>query len=696
MKTFHHLLLTCLALAGLALTGCSSGPSPRSIRVLYLSGQSDWQNGEISGSLKVFATDEEFQESVDDRANAWAALLRTYFDSVTVMSAADWRPELSAGYDVTVFDGLTPVIEESRTERDANGRVLEHIPARYLPDDFAGAAITIGSLGNTLLRRNGIKNDWYCLCLDAQAHSMDLGHPIFNQPFPTAITQTLQPTPEDALHYAYFQDWAVPDSVMMWAVNTQGYMTTEGFNAGMVSRPWGYCDSPDCEVMSSGVCAKTIDAVAIGRHANFLHWGFAGSPLYMTEEAKVVFANAVVYIARFGGQTAIARKHNDRIATRDYLKELKWCVSREYYAQRLETDSLFYANLQEAYASALSKVARGQADSLTASEQYVYQAGGVQVPPRKTYAEYLKQFLSRRGDNLFERFGTDEAAYIAYFNDNEPYLYGGKGMYQMTLDDDCKAWGIANNDIRLLDKAISCLERGEETERAWRVLDRYTLCEFTEPAQWRTWYKKYRSKLFFTESGGWYFLVNDAGAPGNDYSAPTRRQAARLAAEAARADKAAETAAQAGQGAGGAGSSAARPGAVATGGQLVGDPDPQNPVLVSASLQRKDGDQAELRVRLRIFPGFHVYHTVADSDPYSPLKVDVALPEGGQAAKATFPVAVAFGSKGTTVYEDEAEVVQPLTLPTGPQTVVVKVSGQACDSQVCMPPFEEEISLSLQ
>ena len=128
----------------------------------------------------------------------------------------------------------------------------------------------------------------------------------------------------------------------------------------------------------------------------------------------------------------------------------------------------------------------------------------------------------------------------------------------------------------------------------------------------------------------------------------------------------------------------------------MGDPDPQNPVMVSATLQRQGGSKAELRVRLRMYPGFHVYHKVADSDPYSPLKVDLALPRGSQAEEAVYPVAVAFGSKGTMVYEDEAEIVQSLTLPTGPQTVVVSVSGQACDSQVCMPPFEEEISLSLQ
>ena len=36
----------------------------------------------------------------------------------------------------------------------------------------------------------------------------------------------------------------------------------------------------------------------------------------MTDEARDVFANAVVYIAGFAGQTPVARKYNDRINTR--------------------------------------------------------------------------------------------------------------------------------------------------------------------------------------------------------------------------------------------------------------------------------------------------------------------------------------------------------------------------------------------
>lgn len=163
----------------------------------------------------------------------------------------------------------------------------------------------------------------------------------FKGPFKTKITLTKQPTPEDAFHYAYYQDGNVPDSVMMWKVNTEGYKTNPDFNIGMVSRPWGYLDSPDCEFISSGVCAKTLDAVALGRHGNFLTWGFIGSPMYMTPEAKVVFANAVAYIAKFRG-TPLVRKYNENIATREILKEDKYICTKKYVQERAVMDKVFY------------------------------------------------------------------------------------------------------------------------------------------------------------------------------------------------------------------------------------------------------------------------------------------------------------------------------------------------------------------
>lgn len=115
----------------------------------------------------------------------------------------------------------------------------------------------------------------------------------------------------------------------------------------MVSRPGGFEDSPEAEIISGGVSAKTWDAVAIGRHGNFLHWGFAASSDDMTDEVRDVFANAVVYIAGFAGQTPVARKYNDRIITRHDITLRAFSATRRAYALNVETMKNHAARIED-------------------------------------------------------------------------------------------------------------------------------------------------------------------------------------------------------------------------------------------------------------------------------------------------------------------------------------------------------------
>ena len=101
----------------------------------------------------------------------------------------------------------------------------------------------------------------------------------------------------------------------------------------------------------------------------------------------------------------------------------------------------------------------------------------------------FENYLKINQNDAFKKFATDEQAYLNYYNTNQDYFYGGEGMYTMIIDEDVKSWGIPNNDIRLLEKAISMWEKGLETEKAKRILNRYTLCRFTTPKEWRDWYE---------------------------------------------------------------------------------------------------------------------------------------------------------------------------------------------------------------
>jgi hypothetical protein len=636
MKQFFKLgmLVTLLAFS------CQASVKKSNLRVLYVWGSADWAADYFQGDTA------RLEASIRERAASFETMLKEYFNAVTTVRASSYTPELSRSYDVTVMDGTPAPILPGGRETDEAGNVVRYLRPGYLPEDFDLPMLTIGELGEKLGRRIGLKTDWYCLCLDADAHHFRREHPIFNAPFPVQLTTRVKATPEHAFHYPYYADGPIPDSIPMWQVQTKGYATDQHFRIGMVARPWGFEDSPEAEYISSGVCQKTLDAVAIGRHGNFLHWGFAASPAYMTPEAHAVLANAIVYISRFAGQGVIARKYEDRIATRDYLKELKYLATRESYEARMKSDEKFYRQKEEAIPKLKERVAKGE--KLSAGDMALLSMRR----PTVTFEDYVKRYQK----NFFDLFGTDSDAYARFYDENRDYFYS-YGSYHFEIDEDVKSLGIPNNDLRLLDAAINLWETGKDAEKARRILARYTLVDFATPGEWRAWYDVNKSRLFFTESGGWLFLVNGREPGVNDYHAKEARQ--KIAAI------------------------------------LPGETDDQQPVKVAANLIAKGNGSKELVVKIKIHPGYHLYANVAGGDPYIPTTLVFELPAGyALAGDLQLPPFHPFTSNGTTIYEDEIVFRQPIR-STGPGEVKCTVKYQCCDAHICFPPAEEELLVNL-
>ena len=331
------------------------------------------------------------------------------------------------------------------------------------------------------------------------------------------MTVTNTPTPAGVYQYPYFfENNRVPNHIPMWRIQT--YEFDDNFTeydpslnlrrrVGMVSRPGGYEDSPEAEYISGGASDKSPDAVALGRHGNFFHWGFAASPDNLTEEAKPVLANAIVYISQFAGQTPIARKYNDRVVTRSFIAENKQFMSRESHNQFVQTLETHNKSMGEQKIKAEAKQARGEA--LDQTETYALSFRPQSVP---TY----EGFLQIRARRLYSMFGTDLTAYYTYYDDNYDYFYGAGN--DLEVDEDAKSLGIPNHDKRILDEAIKMLELGKDEEKGKRILARYTLVDFATPAEWRKWYNTYKDLFFFTESGGWLFLINSREPGLNDYT----------------------------------------------------------------------------------------------------------------------------------------------------------------------------------
>lgn len=618
------------------------------LRVLYVGGHSN---------LETFATDydkAENERSVKERTASFEQFLGEYFTTVKAIQGKDYNYKMSYDYDVTIMDGVPTPLKPRQDIMDGQ-RFIKRIEAQYFPEDFDRPVMTIAELGETLGRRIGLKSDWYCLCLDNYAHTMRTGHTIFKGPYKVNLKLEEKPTPEGALQFAPMIGETLPATTKMLKIGNTSYgQPGKNIKIGMVSRPWGYEDSPECEWISGGLSSKSIDAMAIGRQGSFLHWGFAAAPSDMTEEAKPLFINAVVYISKFAGQRILARKLNENISTRIEAKENAYRVTHKCWEE-------YKASIEEFNAKS-----KQLSDSLKAAKAAGKEIGRQmamylqwQPQPIPTADEWIRQ----QAGPLYQKFGTDEAAYAKYYEENTPYFYGSFNSYGLQLDEDAKSLGIPNNDKRLLDKAISLWESGQDAEKGRRLLERYTLLRYETARQYRDWYQKYQNKLFFTESGGWVWLVNsqDKNVPGNDYSVLKYNELPEQKTP-----------------------------------EINGTTDRDNPVLVSGVVNDLPNGDKELVIRVKMHNGFHIYGFVSDQDPYIATTFDIQT-EGNyqKVGELQIPSFKNLGSTGTTIYEGDVLFRQRLK-GSGKGKVTCTVNYQTCDEHACLPPRNVDMSFELK
>lgn len=113
-------------------------------------------------------------------------------------------------------------------------------------------------------------------------------------------------TPENYRRYPGGEK--LPDKVKVWRVQK----TTD--KPGGTTKPYGavarpFENSADAEALVAGYNdGKMNGAVAVGRHGNFLQWGFSAPPSKMTEAGRRFFLNCVCYIAGFGGRAPGIRR----------------------------------------------------------------------------------------------------------------------------------------------------------------------------------------------------------------------------------------------------------------------------------------------------------------------------------------------------------------------------------------------------
>lgn len=481
----------------------------QNLKVLYVGYSPEKEMPKNLGVVGLAGMSEErFEKEYPKRMPAFKAYLENYFTTVKTVDARDYNEAMSAIVDVTIFDQNPKPFKEHVIHRDSiTGAIISVEPSKVVSDSFNYPSVFIGQTADYVGRSLGSKLDWYCLCLDKYALEIKMEHSIFKEPFKVDLTLENRPTPSPI--FTYPNGFDMPTEIPMWKVNTEGYHDGNGFRIGMVARGWGFEDSPDAEVISSGVSDKDLSAVALGRHGNFFLWGFAGSPKYMTQEAKKVFANVIVYTYKHKDSRIITKKYNDRIATKDYVDELLNYTTIKSYNDFINFLESFDERMFTEKKAAEDKKEEGK-------ELNEDEIRALHYRPQKKLTR--EEFLQKRiGRNSFSKItGLDTLAIRKYLIENRPYFYSEpEGFYDLIVDEDVKSLGLANTNLKVIETAIKMFKKGEDVPKAKRILWRYTLESFETPNEWRKWYKKYIHKFYFTESGGFIWMINDESANPN-------------------------------------------------------------------------------------------------------------------------------------------------------------------------------------
>ncbi len=246
------------------------------------------------------------------------------------------------------------------------------------------------------------------------AQGEPIKHEVFEKPFKVKPRLTFEKTPNN---YRRFPGGdKLPDRFKTWRVQNSGKSY-----GGVVSRVYGFTDSPDTEVLTAGFnFGKESGAVGVGRHGNFLQWGYSASPSRMTDDGKKFFLNCIVYIHKFDGKAPLIRRRS----------------SARINAIRL--------------ALVIDKIKD-------------------------------KSFLERTFSlDLQKKYGEDPAGLSKYYEDDLELIYRDDVF---RIDTELKNLGIdSNRKPATLKKLIDLLKNEKQAETARLLLKRYTNESFRTPA----------------------------------------------------------------------------------------------------------------------------------------------------------------------------------------------------------------------
>ncbi len=280
------------------------------------------------------------------------------------------------------------------------------------------------------------------------AHAESLEHEVFLKPLKVQPEFEYRKTPPN-YHRRHLGEGKLPDKMKVWRVQDHSKVYGKIPNS-VVARAYGFTDSPDAEVLVKGLnTGKEYGAVGVGRHGNFLQWGYSLPPSKMTNAGKKFFLNCICYIHQFDGKSPLIRRTSSH----------RWNALRLAAVLDQIKDKNFFSGT---FSSDLMKKYEGDADGL-----------------------------------------------VQYYKNDFEFIYRDKVF---RIDSELKSLGMdSNRSLDTLERLIGLLQDETHADTARRLLARYTNQSFEIAGDWKQWFESHRDRIFFSDVGGYKFLVIPKG-----------------------------------------------------------------------------------------------------------------------------------------------------------------------------------------
>jgi len=275
------------------------------------------------------------------------------------------------------------------------------------------------------------------------AQGEPIKHQVFTTPFKVVPQYEMWKTPPNYRRYPGGSE--LPAELKVWRVQNSGKSY-----GSVVSSPDAFDSFPDAEVLTPGFnTGKQNGAVGVGRHGNYLQWGFSSAPSQMTEPGRCFLLNCICYIRKFDGKAPLVYHQSSP---------------------------------------------RGNAATI---------AGFIKIVNDPNYGR--TSFPA----GIFAKYRNDPDALAKLYQDNIELVYYDRGYI---IDDELRSLGLdSNRKPQTLEKLISLRDDPQKASLAEKLLKRYTNESFQNARQWQGWLAANRGRIFFSDVGGYKFLVVPAG-----------------------------------------------------------------------------------------------------------------------------------------------------------------------------------------